>query len=298
MSQSFVKLFQFLPRPFRRHKILRAIAALSGPIQKVRVNREFDAYIDLRDGFARLVAIEDEFETEFISIAEKLFPPAGKITFFDVGANYGLMSLAVATKLPERLSAYLFEANPHLCRIISKSLGENSRLDLHSVEAAVMNSSGAFSLSFDMAHTGAGYVQQVTHGGNVQGIVLDDYLENTGIERVTLLKVDVEGNETAVFQGAEAALRDGRIGAIYFEYCPKHLARSGNPLDPIAFLRELGWEVFHCRTFDTVASVKYEIGGSQPLRLHPVGQPESIRITDLLAFPGGTARKVSSAESV
>ncbi len=57
-----LKSFQTLPPGLRRHKILRAMCSASGPVQRLGVNRHIDAFIDIRDGFARLIAVVGEFE--------------------------------------------------------------------------------------------------------------------------------------------------------------------------------------------------------------------------------------------
>jgi FkbM family methyltransferase len=46
----------------------------------------------------------------------------------------------------------------------------------------------------------------------------DDYMREKGIERIDLLKIDVEGAEHLVLNGLRAALAEGRIEVIQFEY--------------------------------------------------------------------------------
>ena len=154
-----------------------------------------------------------------------------------------------------------------------------------------MKDSGNFSLTFDIRHTGAGYVDTGNKGVSVKGVTLDSYLEEKQIKKVDLLKIDIEGNETSALQGAERALRSKKIAAIYFEYCTAHLKRSGNVLDPISFLQDIGWEVFYCREFDRPETGSHALGdGNNCLRLRKICQAADIRITDLLALPSGVAQ--------
>ena len=46
----------------------------------------------------------------------------------------------------------------------------------------------------------------------------DAYMAEQGIDRIDLLKIDVEGAEHLVLQGLAGALAGGRIGVIQFEY--------------------------------------------------------------------------------
>jgi len=49
-------------------RFLGVSAALAAPVQRLCVNKQFDAFIDIRDGFARLIAIKDEFEPGYFSL--------------------------------------------------------------------------------------------------------------------------------------------------------------------------------------------------------------------------------------
>jgi FkbM family methyltransferase len=286
-----VVTFQKLPRFLRRHKLLRLLAWPGGPVHRVRVNDAFDAFIDVRDGFARLVAIDEAFETEFFGLAEVLLESDGRKVFFDVGANFGLMALGLGASLGGRLEAHLFEANPHLCGIIERSLSVNSGPQFHLVRGAVMAEPGFYQLAFELGHTGAGHVSR-DGGVMVDGLTLDDYLEEKRIDCVDLLKIDVEGNETAVLQGARRALAEQRIKAIYFEYCPQHIERAGSPVDPVTLLRESGWEVFYCRNFDLAAGSSHVVkGDKRRAHLMELMNPPQIAITDLVALPKGRASR-------
>ncbi len=48
--------------------------------------------------------------------------------------------------------------------------------------------------------------------------VLDDYAAENSVERIDMLKIDVEGHELSVLKGATRMLAEGRIGMIQIEY--------------------------------------------------------------------------------
>jgi len=57
---------------------------------------------------------------------------------------------------------------------------------------------------------------------------LDRYAKETGLERIDLLKIDVEGYEAHVLRGASVLLRERRIGVIILEWAPALLRRAGS----------------------------------------------------------------------
>ena len=57
--------------------------------------------------------------------------------------------------------------------------------------------------------------------------MLDSFVETHGLERIALLKVDVEGYEDLVFQGARRLLESGCVKTIYYEVCPALAKAAG-----------------------------------------------------------------------
>lgn len=58
-------------------------------------------------------------------------------------------------------------------------------------------------------------------------ITLDRYCEERKIERIDFVKMDTEGLEPYVLDGAQQCLRNGRISVMVFESCPSALERGG-----------------------------------------------------------------------
>lgn len=292
-----LRRFQLLPRALRRHKLLRLMAlSLRQNVWLVRVNDSFDAYIDLRDGFARLIAIEDEFEPDFFALAGRILPQAHPV-FLDVGANYGLMAIGIKKSINESAECHLFEPNIHLCKLIRRSIEFNKLERVHLSNRAVMDCEAEMRLKYCITHSGAGYVGVSNEGVPVKAMTLDGYIEANKIAHVDLLKIDVEGNEAAVLEGAKGALEKRNVSAVYFEYCPEQIARVGSGRDPLEVLQGHNYEVF------CLASAKSEAADTSthflerseggPIRAVPLWEwtpARSVRITNLLAVPAGAAQ--------
>ena len=80
----------------------------------------------------------------------------------------------------------------------------------------------------------------------VAGKTLDHILSEEGIEHVDLLKVDVEGFEFHVFQGARKLLTSEKPPLIAFEFCDWAEARvpQGKAGNAQQLLREWGYEIW------------------------------------------------------
>ena len=85
----------------------------------------------------------------------------------------------------------------------------------------------------------------------VAGKTLDQILEEATIGRVDVLKVDVEGFEVSVFQGARRLLRRNDAPLIVFEFCDWAEARvpHGEPGDAQRLLLEEGFSIWRLSDF-------------------------------------------------
>jgi hypothetical protein len=85
----------------------------------------------------------------------------------------------------------------------------------------------------------------------VQMRVLDDYCSERGVQRIDLLKLDVEGHELDVLQGAKRMFQEQRIGMVSFEF-------GGCNIDSRTFVQDF-WYFFR------------QNGGGRLHRLSPSG---------------------------
>ena len=161
----------------------------------------------------------------------------------DVGANQGSFIFWLSAWVGEgRVVA--FEPQPGL----AVALGEVCRavrLDNVTVEAqAVFSRSGEQELFMPIGHQpGASLNAHVVQGERfttltVPTIALDDYFKAG--DRITLLKIDVEGAELDVLKGAERILRQ-HAPLLVFECENRHLA-SGRVEDVFAWLGRFGYQ--------------------------------------------------------
>lgn len=79
---------------------------------------------------------------------------------------------------------------------------------------------------------------------NVQLTTLDAYLTETTVDHIDMLKIDVEGHELKVLQGASAALSSGRIHGIQFEYGGCFMDSGATLEEAYELLSQHGYKIF------------------------------------------------------
>ncbi len=160
-------------------------------------------------------------------------------TFVDVGANVGYFTLLAAT-LGARVVAY--EPTPSVFARLKENVALNGfQADL--VNAAVMDKPGTLSL-----HLSGDDPEANSVFGNdgqcvrVPAISLDEDLPAHGIEHVDLLKIDAEGAEPFVLDGATRLLSSPNPPAILVEVNAFTLNCAGlQPSDILSRLESHGY---------------------------------------------------------
>lgn len=155
----------------------------------------------------------------------------------DAGANIGYMSVLAATAGAQVIA---FEPNPELLPILRQNLG--ARGDVRPVALGAHRHHAGLIAPDPAAHnSGLGRLGTSADAGTVpvQVETLDDELQGRS---VAILKMDVEGAEEALLEGAATALKDRRLSHIIFE--DHHGAGSAVMTQLLAYgytIYSIGW---------------------------------------------------------
>ncbi|MEM1325341.1 MAG: FkbM family methyltransferase [Bacteroidota bacterium] len=157
---------------------------------------------------------------------EKVSQSARNQLIIDIGGNIGNYSLDFLKKNPEQ-QIFVFEPHPTTFQKLSQNLNSYKQVELFN--KGVSDEKGELKL-FDYqdqdGSTHASLFQGVIediHGKTsishtVDVVALDDFLTAKKVEQVHLLKIDTEGNELNVLQGAKQYLEAQRIDIIHIEF--------------------------------------------------------------------------------
>ena len=142
--------------------------------------------------------------------------------FFDVGANIGVFSLFAAHCWCPEGRVIGFEASPQIYDYLQHNGSTQPRPGLTLLNRAVTASGGEHLTFYNApaAKFGMGSLANRfgTPGVDVLTASLDQVAAEQGIDRVDVIKVDVEGFELGVFQGAQKILAQSQPPLIFFEF--------------------------------------------------------------------------------
>tara|TARA_Y100001968_G_C19371165_1_gene725202 strand:- start:563 stop:1411 length:849 start_codon:yes stop_codon:yes gene_type:complete len=144
---------------------------------------------------------------------------------FDVGANKGIYSQIVLKRCPDSF-IYAFEPIPFVFSLLKDSLGESSKVKIF--QSALSNKEGEIILFYDKENDGntsaVRGVQDSIHGlksyeeVSAKTMRLDQFCTSNKINYIDLLKIDVEGFESIVLEGAHSLIVSKKIKVIQVEY--------------------------------------------------------------------------------
>jgi FkbM family methyltransferase len=129
----------------------------------------------------------------------------------DLGANIGIFAIRYGKEFPT-VPIHCFEPNPRVYKRLVRNLEANSLINAVAVNAAAAECTGVRPF-FVGRNTVAG---SLIEGGalspafNIEVIDLDTYCKAHSITSIGLLKIDVEGAEVAVLEGAQCALKSAK----------------------------------------------------------------------------------------
>lgn len=166
----------------------------------------FNIYVNPENGFLdQYIYLNGVYEDHILSLILKHLPFDG--VFMDIGANIGLHSLFAACLLQRRGGkgkVYAFEPVPKLRDQLLRSIALNGFENVQTFDYAVGNENKSSTIFHNMGNMGASSLVPSfdgSVGSNIQIKRLDDEFGTGG--RVHFIKIDVEGYECQVIDGAK-----------------------------------------------------------------------------------------------
>jgi FkbM family methyltransferase len=235
-------------------------------------------HLDLGDHLQRTIAA-DCLERPEEDVTVRLLRPGDQV--LDIGANIGYHALRWAQHVGPDGMIFAFEPVPPNYEALLTNLALNPGLAVEPHQLALGDGAATLALSSDRPGiTSGSYSAKNTNAGGfeVRQQTLDEWAADRDLSRLRLVKLDVEGWEAKVLEGATTTIRHHRPH-LMLEWNPGH-----NETDDLAeHIRRLtsedGYEAF---LID-----RSRISGKGLLVPPPSSTSDWPKLCNLLLVPGG-----------
>ena len=225
------------PRPMRAaaHFILRRIipSSVSLPEGVLILNRD--------DPVVSGALALNSYETGSLACWRRLLRPESRV--LDIGANIGLYSV-VAAGGATRGRVVSVEPNTENATLLDASVKLNGFSNVSVVRAAVGATVGSADLHLDPNNKGQHSLVGFKGSEGVETVPVlpvDAIVERSGIGRVTLVKIDIEGWEAKALRGMLGTLRYDQP-TVLLEFMPAWIRAAGDvPEDVLRLFEHLGY---------------------------------------------------------
>jgi FkbM family methyltransferase len=214
------------PRQWLKYQVYNRVGAF--PYYGIRV------YFPRRSAAFRAACEQGIFELENVRMLQALY--LSGTYMFDVGANLGLMAIPLLRSIPD-CKIVSFEPSPNSLPWLKRTIaGASVATRWQLVEKAVANTQGsatfAISIPEEGLYDGLQHTYRAPGAGTVEVSVttLDAEWRQIGCPPVSVIKIDVEGGELGVIQGASECLAQTRAW-ILTEWNRQNL--EAHNIDPI-----------------------------------------------------------------
>jgi FkbM family methyltransferase len=225
----------------------RSVVGL-GPCAEV-TRRHARWLLDLREGIDFSIWLMGAFEVSTVRAYEKLIKSGH--TVLDIGANVGAHTIHFCRAVLPAGKVYAFEPTDYAFSKLQANVAANSHLarcveccqvmltdKSHRTDTPALYSSWPLDNATDTHALHGGRLMSTT---NATSTTLDEFLTKARIDRVDLIKIDVDGNECSMLRGALVSLARLRP-ILLMELSPHQLEESGSSIEELlAILQTAGY---------------------------------------------------------
>lgn len=217
------------------------------------------AYLcDLSDIMSQEICFTGRFEAQETALFQTLLRPG--MTFVDVGANWGYFTLLASHLVGAVGRVVSFEPDPRVYSLLQGNIARNRLRQVTTLEIAASSEPGVLTLAgYQESSNNYGVSQVISSGAErdepgrrtfqVNAQAVDSALDQVGVTRVDLLKMDIEGAEEFALRGMREGLAEHRYQRIILELHPAALAGHGRTAqDAFDLVKRAGyraWRVDH-----------------------------------------------------
>lgn len=243
----FTRRYPFLSgcASFANSRLVHLAAGNSAEEVWTRLDCGADIRVLLNDYVGRAAFFVGDLDRKISEVARRIVRPGDHV--LDIGANIGVVTMQLSRLVGDGGVVHSFEPNPTANRLLAQSIERNGATNVQLHRFALGEREGSLDLFFPMNYLGMATLKETRHRKgwskvNVPVKTLSETAEALHFGHIRFLKMDVEGFELGVLQGAERWIRTDPPDAIVFETNEGH--GDGEPNPVAAFLGEHGYRLY------------------------------------------------------
>jgi FkbM family methyltransferase len=160
--------------------------------------------------------VNEGLEPETFKVLKDLLPYCKVMT--DIGANIGLYAIFMAKNQPQS-EIFAFEPVEVIFNRLQRNIALNGLPQVHCIHKAVSNVAGHLQLRMPKGGdipSDASLIKDFHYKDDeciletIESVTLDSFVKENGINKIDLIKIDVETAEPLVFKGASEILKSHR----------------------------------------------------------------------------------------
>jgi FkbM family methyltransferase len=205
---------------------------------------EINVIAKTRDGFYFNVRRGTDLDiiqsSREIFVNEKISPQKGDIVL-DIGANIGTYAMKLGKQIGNNGKIFSIEPDPDTFKELKKNIKLNDLKNIISINKAVSNSNDK--VKFYRTKVSCENSLEFKEGAEeiiVDTITVDDFILENKITKVDWIKIDVEGLEIQVLEGAKNTLKQPNLKLIIEVHKKQFMKKIDEILKENHFIKEEG----------------------------------------------------------
>jgi FkbM family methyltransferase len=199
--------------------------------------------LDTKDYVMKQIYLFDIYEKNTVRHILKFLKPTD--LFVDIGANIGAYSIIMATRLPQG-RVISFEPNKRAASFLEQNIELNGLQNMtiepfglsDKKETAIMYS---YTAGMTTASFNKGFDSPLKE--EIPLITLDEYCDQNRIKEIDIMKIDVEGHEPKVLEGAKDVIRRSKRLKLIMEI-DQNTDKFGGRLELFNSVISLGFKAY------------------------------------------------------
>jgi FkbM family methyltransferase len=227
--------------------VLRRLSGVEETRDGLVLDKTAKLFYDMNSDVGKQLFAYGAFEkSEIAFFAERLSKIAEPV-ILDVGANIGVHTVNWA-KTNHQMRIYAFEPSPITCELLNRNIKLNKiagQVRLFPLAVSNITEKRSFYHTEDDAYSSLKDTRRkaIRETFEIQTITIDDFIRDNQIDRIDFVKIDVEGFESEVIEGAVKTLSILRPDLFVEIY--KGTDSNATPDKTIQTLIDIGYHAYH-----------------------------------------------------